>query len=241
MGPHLSWVGDNYCRSAKSCPPRPCFWIRYRSDRAETPRRRAAPRSDRPPERLEGLVAGAAEHLDGEQEGVQAEAVPDRRKRLRPGRVAGCSRAIAPAATAFGRLSSAHRALDHVLQLPDVLRPVETPAGSRMASSRDLRLTPLPICRGEALGEVLGEQRDVLPPLAQRRRAHGDHLQAVEEVLPEALRCVDELLEREPFVAEITRTSTSVSSVPPTRRIFRSCTARSGLTCIPSDVWPASS
>ena len=43
-----------------------------------------------------------------------------------------------------------------------------------------------PVAGRVALQEVLGEQRDVVAPVAQRRDRHGDDVQAVVEVLAEA-------------------------------------------------------
>ena len=46
-------------------------------------------------------------------------------------------------------------------------------------------LSRLLILDAVLLEEVLGEERHVLPALAQRRQLHGNHMKAVEEVLPE--------------------------------------------------------
>ena len=72
--------------------------------------------------------------------------------------------------------------------------PGQAKACSCRIASSEILATRLPISPREALEEVLGEERDVLPPLAQGRRADRDDLEAVEEVLAEAL-LLDEALE----------------------------------------------
>ena len=80
------------------------------------------------------------------------------------------------------------RALDRVLELPDVARPVvrHQPAHrllrERHARPRRIELAP------HAIEEVLGEQRNVLAPLAQRRHVDGNHVQPIEQILAERLR-----------------------------------------------------
>src|SRR5688572_13945232 len=83
-------------------------------------------------------------------------------------------------------------ALDGVLELADV-------AGPGVAHHRVLHggleaLAGALHVLAVAGEEVLGEQGDVVPPLAQRRHVHGDHVEAVEEVLAE-LALPDGLLE----------------------------------------------
>ena len=53
----------------------------------------------------------------------------------------------------------------------------------RIASA--VKLGAAPVLGGEPAEEVLGEQRDVLAALAQRRDPHLDHVEPVVEVLAE--------------------------------------------------------
>src|SRR3954451_15848913 len=65
-------------------------------------------------------------------------------------------------------LAQGYRALDGVLELADVARPgvaLQTGAGARAETARGP-----PDLAAEAGGEVAGEERDVLPPVAQRRQ-----------------------------------------------------------------------
>ena len=76
--------------------------------------------------------------------------------------------------------------------------------------------------------------------LAQRRHLDGDDVEAVVEVLAELpvarpSRC------RSRFVAAMTRTSTLIVSLPPTRSNSRSCRKRSSLTWIAGEISPISS
>ncbi len=76
------------------------------------------------------------------------------------------------------------RALDHVLELAHVAGP-----GVRHELlERLLRHLAHGLAEGrrEAREAVIDQQRDVLPPLAQGRHAHAQHVQAVEEILAEA-------------------------------------------------------
>ena len=62
---------------------------------------------------------------------------------------------------------------------------------------------------------MVGEQRNVLAPVAQRRDVDLDHVQPIIEIVAElALR--DTSSARFLLVAAITRTSTLISCVPPT-------------------------
>ena len=77
-----------------------------------------------------------------------------------------------------------HRALDHVLQLADVARPVVL---HQQVERRSGQLeTGFAVLLAVLREEVLREQRDVVLPLAQRRQVDADDVQAVEEVLAEA-------------------------------------------------------
>src|SRR5882762_10647458 len=75
------------------------------------------------------------------------------------------------------------RARHRILQLADVPGPV--PQEERLARVGGERGAPL---AGVPRGEVLRQERNVLPPLAQRRNADGDDVEPVEEILPEPPR-----------------------------------------------------
>ena len=78
-------------------------------------------------------------------------------------------------------LGDQHAALDHVLQLADVARP-PVPDEHVVRRRRDglhVALVPLPVL----LEKVLAQQRDVLGPLAQRRHAQRDRVDAEIQVL----------------------------------------------------------
>jgi hypothetical protein len=99
-----------------------------------------------------------------------------------------------------------------------------SPAGARCRESRSCQ--PLQRRIGNALGlhaqllgallqEVARQHRDVFAPLAQRRQAQADHVEAVEQVLaepPSLTRC-----SRSWWVAAITRTLALTALCPPTR------------------------
>ena len=123
------------------------------------------------------------------------------------------------------------RALDHVLELAHVAGPGMRQERVQRLDAEAGKAGPAEIMRHGA-AEVLGEQRDVLAPGAQRR--HGQHVecQAIQEILAEAAGC--RLEGRSTLVAPIRRTSTWTVALPPTRskapysttRRSRSCTAR---------------
>ena len=74
-------------------------------------------------------------------------------------------------------------ALHDVLQFPDVPRPVVLlQQGERLGGDPPGLLAEL---LAVLLEEVRDQQRDVLPALPERGEVNGDHVQAVEEVLPE--------------------------------------------------------
>ena len=81
----------------------------------------------------------------------------------------------------LGALGDQHAALDDVLQLADVARPAvaDQHVIRRRRDRLDVALVPLPVL----LEEVLAEQRDVLGPLAQRRHAQRDRVDAEVEIL----------------------------------------------------------
>src|SRR5438552_3349644 len=73
--------------------------------------------------------------------------------------------------------------LDHVLELPHIARPgiPDESVQALRSDGLDALLEPATQLREE----VLGEQRDVLGALAQRRHAHGEDGQPVEEIASE--------------------------------------------------------
>src|SRR3989442_3083645 len=85
-----------------------------------------------------------------------------------------------------GRLGQQRHPLHHVGQLADVAGPAVRAQGveplRRQALARQVVLA------ARALEEVLGERRDVLAALAQRRNAHGEHGEPVIEVAAEPAR-----------------------------------------------------
>src|SRR5438046_178305 len=85
-----------------------------------------------------------------------------------------------------GALGEQDRPLEHVLQLADVARPrVSGEGGQRVV------LDPLDVLLQASvvlLPEMLHQQRNVVPPLAQRRQVDGDDVQPIVEVLAEPSR-----------------------------------------------------
>ena len=76
-----------------------------------------------------------------------------------------------------------HRALDRVLELADVARPVI--AREHVDGRRRDPLDVLPVLDRVLREEVVGQQHDVRLPLAKRRREDREHVQPVEQVLAE--------------------------------------------------------
>ena len=132
-------------------------------------------------------------------------------------------------ARAHLRVADDDRALDGVLELADVARPVV--AHQHVDRRRRDPLDVLPVLARELLEEVVGEQQDVRLPLAQRRHEDREHVQPVVEILaersPSAIAFSRSLL-----VAAISRTSARIVCVPPSRSNSRSCSTRSSLTCV---------
>src|SRR5437764_5177126 len=85
-----------------------------------------------------------------------------------------------------GALGEQDRPLEHVLELADVARPrVSGEGGQRVV------LDPLDVLLQASvvlLPEMLHQQRNVVPPLAQRRQVDGDDVQPIVEVLAEPSR-----------------------------------------------------
>ena len=80
-----------------------------------------------------------------------------------------------------------HQPLDHVAQLAHVARPRVALQHRRARPARSVFEPPAVLAR-ELRHEVLGEQRDVLLPLAQRRHEDRDHVQPEVEILAETAR-----------------------------------------------------
>ena len=98
----------------------------------------------------------------------------------------------------------------------------------------------LPFSVGVLAQEVRRQQRDVRRALAQRRHLERDDVQPVVEVLaelapPRPSAC------RLRLVAAMTRTSTLMVSLPPTRSNSCSCRKRSSLTWTAGEISPISS
>ena len=74
-------------------------------------------------------------------------------------------------------------ALDRILQLPDVAGPRIAQHAFQRGRREPQRAAQL---RRRAREEVLGQRRNVLAAIAQRRQGHLDHVETVEEILAEA-------------------------------------------------------
>jgi hypothetical protein len=107
------------------------------------------------------------------------------------------------------------------------------------SSDPDQLETGLPILFAVLLDEVLREQGNIVLAIAQRRQLHVDDVQAVEQILAEA--SLVHQLRRSPLVAAMMRTSTLMTSMPPSRMNSRSCMTRSSLACVSSGMLPISS
>src|SRR5262245_5033742 len=76
-----------------------------------------------------------------------------------------------------------HRALDGVLELPDVARPLRRLERPHGVARQGAQTVPLAAARlGAERGGHLG---DVLAPFGQRRHADGDDIEPIEQILPE--------------------------------------------------------
>ena len=128
--------------------------------------------------------------------------------------------------------SSRHdeRAVDDVLELAHVARPVvrsQALEGARRVKLLARLVAPRLLSCGE---EVLGQELDVLPALAQRRQVDREHVQPIEQVLAQlALRATASSGRR--LVAAMTRTSTLIGSSPPTRVTCPSRARAAACTC----------
>ena len=98
----------------------------------------------------------------------------------------------------------------------------------------------LAVLGGVLAQEVPGQERDVRRARAQRRHLDGDDVEPVVEVLAE-LAVARPSARRSRLVAAMTRTSTWIVSLPPTRSNSRSCRKRSSLTWTAGEISPISS
>jgi hypothetical protein len=103
-----------------------------------------------------------------------------------------------------GRTTNDHGAFDRIGQFAYIPRPavIDELCHGLVADPRDALVHLL----GEALKEVLSEQRDVRSTGAQRRHLDGEDVDAVIEVLPESAPPRSPFT-RSSFVAHITRKS----------------------------------
>ena len=95
--------------------------------------------------------------------------------RIDSGQIRGCD---------LSCLAHQHRTLDRVLELADVARPPV--ANQQVIRGRRDRANRLLIALVELREEVIAEQRDVFGPLAQRRHAQRDRVDAEVQVLAQA-------------------------------------------------------
>ena len=168
----------------------------------------------------------------------------DRRAReqgKRPRRGAGgCGEtpAARPARTGAVRPGQDDRPLDRVLQLPDVARPV---AGRRAGATRPRRdAAPSAKPARGRLDEVLGQQRDVLAALAQRRDLDREHVEPVEQVRRGSGPPRPPPRGRGSWRRRSARRPCAAAS-PPTRSNSFSWSTRRSLACIASGISPISS
>ena len=118
--------------------------------------------------------------------------------------------------------------LDVVLQLADVARPVVF-LQRRQRPRLDVGHVAVVLLVVE-VEEVRDQLGDVLAPLAQRRQVDRHDVEPVVQVLAEpALRALRSSRSR--LLAAMTRVSTRMVCVSPTRSNSRSCSTRSSLTC----------
>ncbi len=102
---------------------------------------------------------------------------------------------------------------DQVLQFSDIARVIVTQ--EQVPGFLGYFDVLFPIGPAEFFQKMIQKDGDILFPLPQGREEEGDHVQAVVEVLPEAV-CLNELLQVL-IGSQISRTSTSMVLLPPTR------------------------
>src|SRR5712691_4955112 len=135
------------------------------------------------PGRLGPVAAGGLEGIDDEVllEAVHRALERDARQRARHLRgLQGRGKMVAVDDTA---VADQHRPLDAVLQLADVPGPVV--AHEHVDGGRGDAADVLPVGGRVLLDEMVGEEKDVGPPLAQRRQEDAEHVEPVVQVLPE--------------------------------------------------------
>ena len=116
-----------------------------------------------------------------------------------------------------------HGALDDVLELANVARPVVL--GQQVERVRRQLESALAGSPRRTFEEVVDEQRDVVLAIAQRRQLNRDDVEAVEEILAELPSSI--ICRRSTLVAAMMRTSTLIVSMPPRRMKSRSWMTRS--------------
>jgi len=77
-----------------------------------------------------------------------------------------------------------HGALDGVLELAHVARPLVAAQRLRGGARKSRQVAV--VARGISLKEVLGQERDIVAAIAQRRDRHRDDVEAIVEILAEA-------------------------------------------------------
>ena len=92
---------------------------------------------------------------------------------------------------------------------------------------------------GELPDEAADQERDVVPPLPQRRQVDVEDVEPVVQVVPELAQRTASRRVR--LVAASTRTSTLIGWVPPTRKKVRLSSTRSSFTWVAGGISPISS
>jgi len=92
---------------------------------------------------------------------------------------------------------------------------------------------------GQFMQEGLGQQRDILAPVAQRRHDNAVDIEAIQQVLAELASRTSAFRSR--LVAAMKRTSTARTWFDPTGEYSRSCSTRSSFACKPASRSPISS
>ena len=122
-----------------------------------------------------------------------------------------------PTADATAGRRQDEQALDDIAQLAHVARPVMSLQRRQRVLADQARRQAGGI--GDTAQQVVGELRNVLAPLAERRHAQRDHVEAMEELLAEAPEGPLVPLERQPVGLLFGPTAESYEVEPVTRRI----------------------
>ena len=128
-----------------------------------------------------------------------------------------------------------HRALE----LADVARPVVAAAAVRRLGRQLLGVERQAVGGAVAAEEARRQHRDVHGALLERRQPDREGVDAVEQVFAEAALAHE--LSSGRLVAEISRKSTWIDLLPPSRSKRRSSSTRRSLACATSDRSPTSS